>query len=228
MMESTAALIQPKPQALFRALSTELPPWFDIIAFSPERWSAKSNGPRELMIRCSRNRRVFFFEEPLFDAADDDYVEIVQHDAVKVLIPHLRVSCASEETTMTKMVGLLLSLAEIHNYLFWYFCPFPVRYTSSFEPRCSVYDCVNEPSWLRDAASPIFEECERKLRFSADVIFLSDPKLYLTTSPFRDNVYLLNDALTGTQTDWERLWQKMSRVVCKVIGNPIENHPIAN
>lgn len=127
---------------------------------------------------------------------------------------------------MEKMVGLLLSLAEIHQFVFWYFCPFAVRYTRPFSPRCSIYDCVNEPSWLREAVSPSFDECERELRFSADVVFTADLKLYLATSPFRSNVYLFVGANDPQPSDWDCLWKRMNKLVRRAIEGGAESRPI--
>lgn len=214
--------IQPKSFPVTAAL----PPWVDIIAFSSTRWEDTYSRPRDLMIRCARSRRVFFFEEPLFDAPDDDYVEIVGRNDVNVVIPHLRNSCSSIEQTMAKLVGLLLSLAEIHQYVFWYFCPFPVRYTSAFQPKCSIYDCINEPSWLRNAASAQFEECERRLRFSAELIFTADLSLYLATSPFRDNVFLFADSASPKPADWDQLWKKMNMLICRTLAGVPKNRSL--
>ena len=215
-----------KPQNMILAASTNLPPWVDIVAFSSTRWDDSYSRPRELMIRCAKNRRVFYFEEPLFDAPDDDYLEIVQRDGVNVLVPHLRITCSNNDMAMEKMVGLLLSLAEIHQFVFWYFCPFPVRYTKPFSPRCRIYDCVNEPSWLREAVSPLFDECEKDLRYSADLVFTADLKMYLATSPFRGNVHLFADTSEPRPSDWDSLWRQMIKLVHERIGGQMEEHSI--
>jgi UDP-galactopyranose mutase len=215
MLQST--ITAPHPQTLPLHAANSLPPWIDIIAFSPTRWDDPSNRPRELMTRSAQNRRVFFFEEPVFDAADDDYLEIVDRDGVNVLIPHLKTEGNANDATMAKLVGLLLSLAEIHEYVFWYFSPFPVHFTGGFSPRCKIYDCVNEPCVLRDAFTSEFAECERELRSEADIIFTADLKLYLATSSFRSNVHLFVDANDPRPADWDQLWQQMNRIVQKAV-----------
>jgi UDP-galactopyranose mutase len=221
LLQPVSVTDRPRTQAIPLSTVKKLPPWIDIIAFSPVRWNDPSNRPRELMKRSAQNRRVFFFEEPVFDAPDDDYVEIIEREGVNVLIPHLKRKSTSIDSNMAKLVGLLLSLAEIHEYVFWYFSPLPIRFTRGFAPQCRIYDCVNEPSWLRMQRTREFAQCEKKLRVEADVIFTSELKLYLATSAFRSDVHLFVDAHDPKPADWDLLWRQMNTIVQTVIEGEI-------
>jgi UDP-galactopyranose mutase len=213
MLQTTASesRIQPGP-SLYKTES-KLPPWIDVIAFSPTAWDNSYDRPRQLMLRCAKDRRIFFFEPPKFDAPQEEYLELKAKEGVQVVIPHLRSSEKTIRPSMRKMISLLFSLGEIHRYIFWYFYPQPICYTDTFHPKCVVYDRMNEPSWLRDEISPFFADCEKKLRSISNLIFTSDLNLYLETSQFHPDVHLFVDADNPTLDDWDLLWQQMNPLI---------------
>ena len=211
IQNGTGDLIKPEHSPL--AFSLELPPWIDIVAFASTTWDDADERPRRLMTRFARNHRVFFFQEPKQDALDDPYLEFSIQDRVRIVIPHLNHSDSASERNKEKMIGLLLSLAEIHQYIFWYFSPLAVEYTSQFSPRCTVYDCMNETFRLRDAFPDIYENCRRKLTSWADLIFTTDLSLCLDPGNFRRNVHLFANSKNPTGADWDTLYRSMSRLV---------------
>jgi hypothetical protein len=207
----TGDLIEPKQTRL--VLDLGLPPWVDIVAFSSTTWEDAHERPRQLMTRCAKTHRVFFFQEPKFDASDDPYLELSTKDRVNLVIPHLRQRDLNSDRNKEKLIGLLLSLAEIHQYIFWYFSPLPIESTAHFNPRCIVYDCMNEPSRLRTTFSDVYEMCKRKLSSRADLIFTTDLKMCLDSNNLITNVHLFADAADPKIADWDRLWNEMSRLI---------------
>ena len=203
--------IKPKQSRIMP--DVELPPWVDIVAFSSTKWEDAHERPRQLMTRCAKTHRVFFFQEPKFDACDDPYLELLTKDRVNIVIPHLREAELNSERNKEKLIGLLLSLAEIHQYIFWYFSPLAIESTTHFNPRCVVYDCMNEPSWLRAAFSDIYENCKKKLTSRANHIFTTDLKMCLDASRLVTNVHLFADARDPKTEDWDSLWNEMSRLI---------------
>ena len=195
------------------ALDLELPPWIDIVAFSLTDWEDAHERPRRLMTRCAKSHRVFFFQEPEYDACGDPFLELAIKDRVNIVIPHLRRPDSASEKNKEKMIGLLLSLAEIHDYIFWYFSPFAVEYTRAFSPRCKVYDCMNELPNLRNTIPDLYEISRQKLSSFADLIFTTDLSMCLDPCFAKRNVHLFTDSKHPKVADWDALWRQMSRLI---------------
>ena len=208
--------LHPKPSPLLKR-KAELPPWIDIVAFSPTAWEESHSRPGLLMSRCAENRRVFFFEPPLFDARDDSYLAITKRNDVNVITPHLRVGDPNPDKTMEKMLGLLLSLAEIHQYIFWHFSPKGISYSIQFPSECIIYDCINEPKWIVDEEPSAYEELRTKLIAAADLIFTGDLNLYLAVSKSHTNIHLFVDTENPRMADWNKLWDEMNRVLSNTL-----------
>src|SRR5215212_4939904 len=61
---------------------------FDLVCLSHLRWDFVYQRPQHLLSRCARDRRVFFVEEPIFDAGGLR-IELIRRDGVTVVVPHL-------------------------------------------------------------------------------------------------------------------------------------------
>jgi UDP-galactopyranose mutase len=213
---SAGDLFKPKHARL--VVDLELPPWVDVVAFSSTNWEDAHERPRQLMTRCANTHRVFFFQEAKFDACEDPYLELSTKDRVHLVTPHLRPGDSSPARNKEKLIGLLLSLAEIHQYIFWYFSPIAIESTGTFIPRCVVYDYMNEPAELRKAFSNRYESCKQKLTSRADLIFTTDLNMCLNSSNLITNVHLFADATDPKNADWDKLWNQMSRLIHRYFG----------
>ena len=60
----------------------------DLICLSHLRWNFVFQRPQHLMTRFAAERRVFFFEEPIFDA-QKPALKIHRDGDVRVAVPHL-------------------------------------------------------------------------------------------------------------------------------------------
>src|SRR3954447_13742311 len=81
------------------ALPAKEPRRPEVICLSHLRWSFVFQRPQHLLSRCAKGRRVFFFEEPMFDAGPPrlEAAPIDLHD-VCVLTPHLPVGMGEAES----------------------------------------------------------------------------------------------------------------------------------
>ena len=61
----------------------------DLVCFSHLRWNFVFQRPQHLLTRCARERRVFFFEEPIFDADTPRLDTSRDSSGVTVAVPHL-------------------------------------------------------------------------------------------------------------------------------------------
>src|SRR4028118_738956 len=53
----------------------------DLVCLSHLRWNFVYQRPQHLLTRCAKKRRVFVIEEPIFDAAQDGKLDIIQHES---------------------------------------------------------------------------------------------------------------------------------------------------
>ncbi|MGZ8394057.1 MAG: UDP-galactopyranose mutase, partial [Nitrospira sp.] len=119
----------------------------DIVCLSHLRWNWVFQRPQQLLTRAARRNRVFFVEEPLFDATSDPFIECTSpHPNVIVAIPHL--PRTGSDTTVDEVLQVLLpTLLEQHavrQYLLWYYTPMALTYSRDLTPHAVVYDCMDQ------------------------------------------------------------------------------------
>jgi UDP-galactopyranose mutase len=153
----------------------------DVLCFSHLRWGFVYQRPNHLMSRCARDRRVFFVEEPVFDAATPHLeVKQVEGGGPFVVVPHLaRGPAAGSEATQRRLVDDLVGEWHVRDPLLWFYTPMALAWSRHLAPRASavVYDCMDELT-LFDGAPPALAERERELFELADVVFTGGPSLY--------------------------------------------------
>src|SRR5688572_10235847 len=97
----------------------------DVLCLSHLRWHFVFQRPQHLMTRCARDRRVFFFEEPIADSQNGSRLSVEKSGQVTVLTPH--VSVKSESRAIERAVKRLLSDfmrdQRVWNYIAWYYTP---------------------------------------------------------------------------------------------------------
>ena len=152
----------------------------DLVCFSHLRWDFVYQRPQHLLSRCARTRRVFFIEEPVF-ANSSMRLEVRETESgVYVVVPHLPDGLRSEiaiTAVMKEMTYRLFLDQAIDDYVFWYYTPMALRFTSHFSPIATVYDCMDELSAFKGAHSslPAFEQ---ELFRRADLVFTGGQSLY--------------------------------------------------
>lgn len=133
------------------------------------------------MTRAARDRRVFFVEEPCFDArSGDESVEIRQPQPnVHVVVPHL-VDGTSDAATTLKLRDVIDELTrtfEIAPFVLWYWTPMMLAFTKHLAPAATVFDCMDELSAFAGAPAAILRE-ESALIHRADLLFTGGASLY--------------------------------------------------
>src|SRR5215210_4180871 len=61
----------------------------DLLCLSHLRWNFVFQRPQHLMSRCARERRVFFVEEPFYEAGITPHMAVEHCAGVTVAVPHL-------------------------------------------------------------------------------------------------------------------------------------------
>ena len=164
----------------------------DLLCFSHLRWHFVTQRPQHLLTRCAADRRVFFWEEPWFDADDNGdgtpTLEVMQEEKqLWVLRPHL--PRAGNADDMQREV-LRRFMAEFHlqRYVRWYYTPMALGFTNELRAEATVYDCMDELTGFL-GAPPALAEREQQLFAEADVVFTGGLSLYEAKRKQHQNVH---------------------------------------
>lgn len=161
-----------------------LAPKPDLVCLSHLRWDFVYQRPQHLMSRFARDRRVFFFEEPIFfDPGSEDgpaRLDLSERPGgVRVAVPRLPHGLAPEEVEAAQRDLLQGMLADhgISDYVLWYYTPMALGFSEDLEPAAVIYDCMDELSLFR-GAPPALMDRERRLLELADLVFTGGQSLY--------------------------------------------------
>ena len=152
----------------------------DLVCFSHLRWDFVYQRPQHLLSRCARGRRVFFIEEPVFGNSSMRLEVRETDDDVYVVVPQLPDGLRSEiaiTAVMKEMTYRLFLEYAIDDYVFWYYTPMALRFTSHFNPVAAVYDCMDELSAFQGASSDL-PSMEKELFRRVDLVFTGGQSLY--------------------------------------------------
>lgn len=169
---------------------------FDLICFSHLRWDFVYQRPQHLLSRFARERRVFFIEEPIFDADDDgtaSRLEVSRRtDGLRVVVPHLPHGLAPQvaEHAHREMLAQLFVEQRIGAPVLWYYTPMALGWTPEWpvRPRAIVYDCMDELSAFK-YAPPALHAREEELFARADLVFTGGQSLYESKQARHPRVY---------------------------------------
>jgi glycosyltransferase involved in cell wall biosynthesis len=153
----------------------------DLVCLSHLRWDFVYQRPQHLMTRCAAGRRVFFFEEPVWDSPEGDiHLEVSERPGgVRIAVPHLPPGLPPEaaEAAQGELLRGLLEEQGITDYVLWYYTPMAVAFTAGLQPSAVVYDCMDELSLFRGAPPDLLER-EARLLSQADLVFTGGQSLY--------------------------------------------------
>lgn len=172
----------------------------DLVCFSHLRWDFVYQRPQHLLSRFANNLRVFYIEEPIF-ANSSMRLEVREtDDDVYVVVPHLPDGLRSEiaiTAVMREMIYKLFLDHAIDDYVFWYYTPMALRFTSSFSPLASVYDCMDELSAFKNAPEtlPAFE---KDLFRRVDLVFTGGQSLWEAKRNQHRAVYAFPSSIDAT------------------------------
>lgn len=154
-------------------------PAADLVCFSHLRWDFVFQRPQHLMTRFSRAGRVFFVQEPIFDASNPRLHISRRQPNLWVIQPHLAVGSSPQESEQAQqwLVNELLNDYQIREYVGWYYTPMALGFTAHLQPSVVVYDCMDELVAFRGAPSVLVER-ERELFRRAHLVFTGGQSLY--------------------------------------------------
>ncbi len=151
----------------------------DLICLSHLRWDSVFQRPHHLMTRFARERRVFFFEEPVIQPGLA-YLQVSQREGgVRVATPYLPGGLSEYETDelLRQLVNSMMIEYHIGDHLLWYYTPMMLSFTLHLQPLAIVYDCMDELSAFALAPRRL-PALEDELLRRADLVFTGGMSLY--------------------------------------------------
>jgi UDP-galactopyranose mutase len=149
-----------------------------LLCLSHLRWNFVFQRPQHLMVRFARSRRVFFVEEPVFDAALPR-IELTFSHGVHIAVPHLPPStdAGASERALRALVDDLVTSRGIRSPLLWFYTPRALPVVSGLRAEGIVYDCMDELSAFAGAPADLPVR-EQELLDRADLVFTGGQSLY--------------------------------------------------
>lgn len=169
---------------------------YDLVCLSHLRWDFVYQRPQHLLSRCAKERRVFFIEEPIFDAESARLDMSRRADNLMVVVPHLPAGLDEEavDAILQKMLAALFVEHAVSEYVLWYYTPMAVSWTSHLEPLAIVYDCMDELSAFKDAPRRMKQQ-EAELFDRANLVFTGGQSLYEAKRDQHPHVYALPSSI---------------------------------
>jgi UDP-galactopyranose mutase len=160
----------------------------DLLCFSHLRWHFVTQRPQHLLTRAARDRRVFYWEEPIWHSEDAHLprradgglgmqLEVIQEEeSLWVVRPHMTwgIDCDAGQRVLLEE---FMASFDIERYTFWYYTAMAIGFSEGFDPELVVYDCMDELSAFK-GAPPQLAERESELLEEADVVFTGGVSLY--------------------------------------------------
>jgi len=162
----------------------------DLICLSHLRWNFVCQRPQHLLMRCGRERRVFYVEEPLYDATDGPAMTVERTDSVTVVVPHLPTDAQGSDAAamQRQLLDELIARERITRHVLWYYTPMALAFTDHLSPVAVVYDCMDELSAFAHAPADLRRR-EGDLMRRASVVFTGGQSLYEAKRGSHANVH---------------------------------------
>jgi UDP-galactopyranose mutase len=151
----------------------------DFLVLCHLRWNFVFQRPQQLMTRCAKQNRVFFWEEPLLDTESAFLEHQEPYPNMHVLVPHLPSGLSATQISRLQawLLAGLMAEYSIRRFVRWYYTPMALDFTRMLQPELTVYDCMDELSAFRGAPAGL-RAAEDELFSIADLVFTGGQSLY--------------------------------------------------
>lgn len=144
------------------------------------------------MSRFARNRKVYFFEEPIVEPGEPHLRStICATSGVRVHTPILPPDIPPQQAVKVQreMLSSTISNKGIEDFVQWYYTPMARQFASGLGALVTVYDCMDELSAFAKAPASIREN-EQALFREADLVFTGGQSLYESKRKQHASVHL--------------------------------------
>jgi glycosyltransferase involved in cell wall biosynthesis len=165
----------------------------NLLCFSHLRWDFVFQRPQHLLGRLSKQLKVFFWEEPVFEAnRQEAELKLEGRDQnILLLVPHLPHGLSETEVN-AQVTALLDSFLQGKNaqedFAFWYYSPMALTFSGKHTAKVTIYDCMDELSAFKYAPKEL-KDLEKKLLSYADVVFTGGQSLYEAKKHQHGNIH---------------------------------------
>jgi UDP-galactopyranose mutase len=130
------------------------------------------------MTRFARDRRVFFFEEPMFDVAVPE-LRVTRDHNVYVCVPHLPAGLTPPGVMheLRRFFHDILTAYTLDHPILWYYTPMALDFTRDVPASAIVFDCMDELSAFRGAPPELLTH-EAELLSRSDLVFTGGQSLF--------------------------------------------------
>src|SRR5688572_4242228 len=130
------------------------------------------------MTRFATERRVFYFEESIFDA-DTPELRITRDQGVFFCVPHLPRDLSPDAITneLRRLLYELQLKSKIDRPVMWYYTPMALDFARDITSSAIVFDCMDELSAFHGAPPELLKH-EAELLKRADLVFTGGQSLY--------------------------------------------------
>jgi UDP-galactopyranose mutase len=131
------------------------------------------------MARAARDRRVYFVEEPRFDAAATPHLEIVRRQGLTVLTPVLPEGLdeAAQQGQLADLMTGLFRREHLARPTLWYYTPMALPWTRHLPAGTAIYDSMDYLAGFRGAPAGLLE-LEAELLERVDAVFCGGASLH--------------------------------------------------
>jgi glycosyltransferase involved in cell wall biosynthesis len=149
--------------------------------------------PQHLMSRFARNRRVFYFEEPVVEDSVPLHVRsrVCPESGVHVETPVLPSGLSPNQidALQRELLDSVLEKNGVSEYIAWYYTPMAMQFTGGLDPKLTIYDCMDELSAFA-GASPLMKSNEQALFRAADLVLTGGASLFGSKRKQHKSVHL--------------------------------------
>ncbi|MDB5140867.1 MAG: glycosyl transferase [Mucilaginibacter sp.] len=163
----------------------------NMICFSHLRWDFVFQRPQHLLTRLSESLKVFFIEEPIYDAAGKDYYTYLSRgENIVVMVPHIKSGLTANENraALKRLFDKFMENKNLADHVFWYYTPMALEFSRKYNPELTVFDCMDELSAFKFAPEEL-KTLEKELLKKADIVFTGGYSIYEAKKNQHANIY---------------------------------------
>lgn len=163
----------------------------NLICLSHLRWDFVYQRPQHLLTRFAKQSNVYFYEEPVFDGAEESFLSIFKCAGNEIVVePHLQNDLNEEQIgqALSLLFDQFVAEFDLEQTLFWYYTPIALKYNRKHTPKAIVFDFMDELSGFKFADAKI-QVLEQQLLKKADVVFTGGYSLYEAKKQYHENMH---------------------------------------
>ncbi|MCF0051966.1 glycosyltransferase family 1 protein [Dyadobacter sp. LJ53] len=163
----------------------------NLLCFSHLRWDFVYQRPQHLLTRFSDIAAVYFLEEPIFGKTDVPYLTFSQRlPDLWVCVPHLADGLTKDEVNaqLRELIRVFFVNKKLDEFIFWYYTPMALEFSSHLSPGLTVYDCMDELSAFKFAPEKL-KSLEKNLLNKADIVFTGGHSLFESKKNLHPNIH---------------------------------------